>query len=74
MTTISANARRTIRRHLKKAGYSTKEVAAGLAYAAAQGATSTREAYILTVSRILYTADDLAEGARFAVEDGFGPR
>lgn len=71
---MNANIARTIRRHLAAAGNGADAIRTGIAYARAEGATSAREGYILAVSRILYTDEDLANGTRFSVEAGHGPR
>lgn len=65
---------RAIRRHLYAAGYSKDQATAGLAYAASTGPYTVREGYILAVSRILFTDGQLADGERFTLEDGYGPR
>ncbi len=71
---MNANTRRTIRRHIATAGYSADAIRRGLDYAAAEGASTAREGYILAMSRILFTDRDLASGVRFGVEIGAGPR
>jgi hypothetical protein len=63
-----------ISRHIREAGYSDAEIKAGLAYACQQGPYTAREGYILAMSRILYSDGQLADGARFSVEAGFGPQ
>jgi hypothetical protein len=65
---------RTIRRHIYAAGYSKQDADAGIRYAAEQGDYTAREGYILAMSRILYSNDQLADGARFAVAEGHGPQ
>ena len=70
----AANAHRVIRRHISVAGYSRKHVDYGISWAEKIGYASTREGFILAVSRILYDDAALADGSRFAVEVGHGPR
>lgn len=69
-----AAAIRRARKHITDAGYSLGDASSGIDYATAQGATEAREIYILAVSRILYTDEQLADGARFSVADGYGPQ
>jgi hypothetical protein len=71
---MDANTRSRIRRHIANAGYSATAIRQGLDYAKAEGATTGPEGYILAMSRILFTDDDLARGVRFSVENGAGPR
>lgn len=70
----AANIDRVIRRHIYAAGYTKKDVDLGLAYAKSQGDYTAREGYILAMSRILLSEDQLQRGIRFAVEEGCGPR
>lgn len=62
--------RARIASHLDAAGYSDAVIAAGIAFADAEGFGSDDEALSLAVSRILYDDASLAEGVRFAVEPG----
>ncbi|MGA0530763.1 hypothetical protein [Hansschlegelia sp. KR7-227] len=55
-----------VRAQIAEAGYSDAAISKGIAYAADQGASDDHEAFVLAVSRILYSDEDLAEGARFA--------
>jgi len=64
----------TIRRHCYAAGYSPKAVADGIAYAEANCAAGARDGYVLTMSRILYSDDQLADGSLFSVDAGVGPQ
>lgn len=58
---------RAIRRRLIFAGYSKIDVARGLAYAREQaGEYSIPEGFELALSRILYSDQQLADGARFS--------
>ena len=49
--------------------YTADQIAAGVAYAEGEGYTSSSEALSLMLSRILYSDDQLAAGARY----GTGP-
>jgi len=69
-----ANMNRVIRRHIAAAGCSVGQINEGMAYAKSKGYDTAREGYILAVSRILYSDDQLADGEMFTVADGFGPR
>lgn len=71
---LDSTARIEIRRHACAAGYSPHSVEHGIKWAEALGATSAREGYILTLSRIVYTPERLATGARVAIADGQGPQ
>ena len=62
-----------IRMQLTIAGYSAADIDAGLAYAAEQGASDTREGFVLATSRILYSDAQLADGMRFSIEQGHVP-
>ena len=64
----------TIRRHMKAAGYSNEAITSGMEWAKQQGFDGAREGYILAMSRVLYDDDQLADGGRFSVEAGYGPR
>ena len=57
-----------IRRDLRAAGYSDKQIDAGLDYAAAQLADDEQGAFRIAVGRILYSDEQLADGAMFVVE------
>lgn len=70
----TSNINRRIRRHIAAAGYSKEQIDAGLSYAREHGDYTAREGYILAMSRILYTDWQLADGARFSVEVGYGPK
>jgi len=69
----AANIRRRIRRHIAAVGYGDAQITSGLAWATEQGFSTAREGYILAMSRILYDDGQLADGARFSVESGYGP-
>ena len=69
-----ANMNRRIRRHIAAAGYTKEQIDAGLAYTREQGEYDAREGFILAMSRILYSDEQLEDGARIAVETGFGPQ
>lgn len=71
---MNANAARRICRHIAAAGYSAAQIREGICYATAQGASDAREGYILAMSRILYSPEQLEAGDRFSVEAGAGPR
>ena len=51
---------------LTDAGYSADQIKQGLAYADTQDTGTDNEAYCLAVSRILYSDDQIADGAAFA--------
>lgn len=72
-TTSKANANRVIRHHLTLAGYSPSEIKTGITYAASKGDYGAREGFVLAVSRILYSDDQLADGAVFFLAEGYGP-
>lgn len=54
-----------IARYLDDAGYSAEQIARGLAYADAEGATDANERLSLALSRLLYDDAQLADGARY---------
>ena len=56
-----------VRRQIQAAGYSAKEASTGLRYAKDHDAADAREGLSLAMSRILYSDDDLADGARYGV-------
>lgn len=71
---LNKAARKNIRSHLRRAGYTPDAIKYGISYAVARGACDARDGYIFALSRIRY--DDLAleAGALVSVEDGFGTR
>lgn len=56
----------SVRRKLARSGHTKTQIAYGLAYAKSQGAVGSDEVFTLAVSRILYTDDQLADGALFS--------
>lgn len=50
--------------------YGEQQVAEGVAYAEQAGYSDTEDFFSLAISKILYSAEQLAGGARFAVEPG----
>jgi len=67
---VSPTVHRTVMHKLAAGGYSPMQIRDGLAYAVAEDATTVREAFILAMSRILYSDEQLADGARYAAEEG----
>lgn len=59
-----------ITRHLSDAGYDAAAISGGIAFAEAAGYTDDDEALSLVATKILYSEDQIADGARFAVEAG----
>jgi hypothetical protein len=55
----------TLERLMVERGISQDEIERGLNYAVSAGATTTREAYNLAMSRILFSDEELTAGARF---------
>jgi hypothetical protein len=51
---------------LTQQGMSDDDIERGLEYADLQGARTTREGYVLAMSRVLYTDDQLASGSVFS--------
>jgi hypothetical protein len=70
----TANVNRVIRRHMNEAGYHKRVISDGIAYAAERGPYTAREGFILAVSYALFGREECDSGARFAVEDGYGPK
>jgi hypothetical protein len=64
---IRSGLRDRVHAHCAPAGYSAKEIDDGLAYAYRTGFSSDDEALSLTISRILYSDSQLADGARYEV-------
>lgn len=62
---MTSNTARTIRRHIAAAGYSAQSINKGMAFARNEGAVSQEDGFALAMSRILYSDDQLADGARF---------
>ena len=50
--------------------YAADDIAVGLAYAEQEGYVDSDDALSLTLSRILYSDSQLADGDRYAVEPG----
>ena len=63
-----------IRRHITDAGYSDADARHGISWAKSRGFATARDGYALAMSRILYSDEQLAEGAHFPVAHGRGPR
>ncbi len=59
-----------IRRRMMEAGYSKSDVSRGILYAYEVGFETGAEAFSLAMSRVLYSDEQLKDGARFAVEPG----
>ena len=57
-----------LRIKIEGAGYSAAQAITGIRYALGQDATDLNQGFILAMSRILYSDEQLADGARFAVE------
>lgn len=51
--------------YLDEVGYSAEQIAQGLAYADAHGATDADERLSLALTRILYDDAQIADGARY---------
>lgn len=55
----------TLARLLSEHGLSAEEVERGMDYAEAMGAGTTRDGFVLAMSRVLFTDAQLAAGVRF---------
>lgn len=55
----------TLVRLLSEHGLSAEEVECGMDYAEAMGAVTTRDGFVLAMSRVLFTDAQLAAGIRF---------
>lgn len=55
----------TLVRLLSEHGLSAEEVERGMGYAEAMGAGTTRDGFVLAMSRVLFTDAQLAAGVRF---------
>jgi hypothetical protein len=62
------SARPVIRAELAAGGYTSAQIDRAMEYAHEQGACTGLDGYVLAMSRILYTDEQLADGARFCVE------
>jgi len=60
----------TLVRFLTERGLSEEQIDRGLEYVEASGAYTIREAFILAMSRTLYSDQELADGQRFGFTEG----
>ena len=60
----------TLVRFLAERGLSEDQIDRGLEYVEASGAYTIREAFILAMSRTLYSDQELADGQRFGFTEG----
>ena len=59
-----------VRTLLLRAGYTDAQIEEGIAYAEKEGVSDASDVVALAVSRILYSDEQLAEGARFSLDAG----
>ena len=66
---LSVSSARTVARFLAERGMSDNEIDRGLHYAELHGALTIREGFVLAMSRITLSDEQLAAGMRFSFDE-----
>jgi hypothetical protein len=62
---LPAKSSQTLARLMSERGLSPSEIERGLSYAESAGARTTRQAWILAMSRVMFSDAELSAGVRF---------